>query len=480
MNFYDYGFMFVFLPAVVAGARLTRSFGQVFQFVFLICASAIFYASWNTASPLLLAGSIIFNYALGRTLQRRPNNAALGLGVAVNLALLFYYKYFNFFIDSLGSFLDLPSFAQVALPLGISFFTFQQIAYLVDSNRREVGPHTFASYSLFISLFPHLIAGPIVLHSDVLKQLHRSDALKIDQQGLALGIAMFIVGLGKKIIVADAFAGYATPLFAKAAAGPLGVVEGWQAALAYTFQIYYDFSGYSDMAVGLGLCLGVRLPFNFDSPYKSRSLVEFWRRWHISLSRFLRYYLYIPLGGNKTGRYRTLLNIFIVMVLGGLWHGASWTFVAWGALHGAVLLINKSWPSLWPGGARYLSAAPALGWLSTFVVVVFAWVLFRSPDIATAWRIWQAMLGVAAAPGGSVAWPLWAMVIVATAACTVLPNSQQLVLLDQGTAATLPWWQRLAWRPGIPWGVGLGCVLAAAVIWTWQATSVPEFIYFNF
>lgn len=478
MNFYDYSFMFLFLPVVVVGARLIRSLGQLPQYVFLLAASAYFYASWGTASPLLLAGSVLFNYALGQVLNRRPSNLMLGIGVGANLGLLCYYKYFGFFVENLSGIFQLPPFAQVVLPLGISFFTFQQIAYLVDSNRREVGPHSFASYALFITLFPHLIAGPIVLQSDVLKQLHRRDALEIEARGLALGLAMFIVGLGKKIIVADTFAAYATPLFDKAGASPLGVIEAWQAAMAYTFQIYYDFSGYSDMAVGLGLCLGVRLPFNFDSPYKSRSLVEFWHRWHISLSRFLRYYLYIPLGGNRAGEFRTLLNVFVVMVLGGLWHGASWTFVAWGALHGLVLLVNRAWQDLWPG--RTWSLPPALCWLMTFVVVVFAWVLFRSPDIATAWRIWQAMVGLEAAAGGAVSWLFWAMVAGAIAACTLLPNSQQLVLADGGTPAASLWWRKLAWRPGLPWGLGLGCVLGAVVILTWQATSVPEFIYFNF
>lgn len=480
MNFYDYSFIFLFLPVVVAGACLIRRIGQVPQYLFLLAASAYFYASWETASPLLLVGSVTFNYALGQVLNRWPSKPLLGFGVGTNLCLLCYYKYFGFFVDNLKHVFDLPPFAQVVLPLGISFFTFQQIAYLVDSNRREVGPHTFASYSLFVSLFPHLIAGPIVLQSDVLKQLHRSDALRIDGPALASGLAMFIVGLSKKIIVADAFAAYATPLFDKAATTPLSVMEAWQAAMAYTFQIYYDFSGYSDMAVGLGLCLGVRLPFNFESPYKSRSLVEFWHRWHISLSRFLRYYLYIPLGGNRVGKPRMLLNVFVVMVLGGLWHGASWTFVAWGALHGLILLINRSWGDHWTNRLPHYALPPTLSWLMTFAVVMFAWVLFRSPDIGTAWRIWQAMLGLEAAVGGGVSWQFWTMAMVAIAACVALPNSQQLILHTDGAPAPPPWWRKLAWKPSIPWGLVLGFALGAVVVLTWQATSVPEFIYFNF
>lgn len=496
MNFYDYSFIFLFLPLVVLGAWGVRYVGQAMQYVFLIAASLVFYATWDTAAPALLIGSVLANYMLGAHLQRRPNRLLVSLAVAGNLALLGYFKYLGFFVENIAQLIDLPSIARVALPLGISFFTFQQISYLVDSHRQQTGRHSFLSYVLFIVLFPHLIAGPIVLQSDVLRQLNQSFALRIDARGIALGLAMFIIGLGKKILIADSFADYVSPSFARAAAGPIDLLEGWQAALAYTFQIYFDFSGYSDMAVGLALCLGVRLPFNFNSPYKSSSIADFWRRWHMSLSRFLRHYLYFPLGGNRHGLASTSRNLMIVMVLGGIWHGASWTFVFWGALHGLFLLLNRFWNMLVPatGSPSPLRASlpwparsrAALSWLLTFTAVVFAWVLFRSPDLATAFRIWQGMLGFGGAPTPAIAPSgidirFWIMSILAIAACLALPNSQELVLgQGDGDARRGAWWRPLVWQPARAWALVLGLVLVAVLVCNWQIGKAPEFIYFNF
>jgi alginate O-acetyltransferase complex protein AlgI len=497
MNFYDYSFIFVFLPLVVLGAwGLRQFFGQVVQYVFLIAASLIFYSSWNTAAPLLLVGSVLANYVVGSWLSREPAQGRasaharllVSLAVAANLGVLGYCKYLGFFVENVGRLIELPSVAQVVLPLGISFFTFQQISYLVDSWRRQTGQHTFLSYVLFIVLFPHLIAGPIVLQSDVLRQLNQRFALRIDSGRIALGLAMFVIGLGKKILVADSFADYVSLPFAKAASGAVTLLEGWQAALAYTFQIYFDFSGYSDMAVGLALCLGVRLPFNFNSPYKSRSIADFWRRWHMSLSRFLRYYLYYPLGGNRHGLASTARNLMIVMVLGGVWHGASWTFVFWGALHGVFLLINRLWSSLLPSGNSAPSAwASSLSWLVTFTAVVFAWVLFRSPDLATAFRIWQGMLGLGSGGGLEIAPEFWLMTLAAIAICVVLPNSQQIVLNQSDVAGDAPddgtaraWWRPFAWQASRAWALALGLVLLAVVAVNWQVGKAPEFIYFNF
>jgi alginate O-acetyltransferase complex protein AlgI len=467
MNFFDYSFIFLFLPIVVAGARLTRFLGQSFQYIFLICASITFYATWNTAAPFLLFGSVVFNYGLGRLLFRHPQRAVLCAGVAINLGLLGYYKYSGFFLDNVRQFMELPGVAQVVLPLGISFFTFQQISYLVDSYRRETGPHTGPSYVLFITLFPHLIAGPIVLQSDVLRQLNHPSALRISKQYIATGFAMFILGLGKKIVVADSFAAFASPLFAKAGSEALSLSESWQAALAYTFQIYF------------ALCLGVRLPFNFNSPYKSQSITDFWRRWHMSLSRFLRHYLYVPLGGNRRGTPRTLVNIMVVMMLGGMWHGANWTFLAWGALHGFFLLVNRVWRQMPDCRARAYRGSNVVGWLATFAAVVFAWVLFRAPDIQTAVRIWQAMVGLQAGMEQPLSATFWLMAIAAAMACITLPNSQQLVLHIDDRASS-SWRGYLSWRPNAAWGLTLGMLLALVIVWTWHISSVPEFIYFNF
>lgn len=506
MNFYDYSFIFIFLPLVVFGAWGLRRVGQAIQYVFLITASLIFYASWDTAAPFLLVGSVLGNYGLGLLLRCKPDQLLVSLAVAANLGVLGYCKYLGFFVGNVGLLIPVPSVAQVVLPLGISFFTFQQISYLVDSYGRQTGPHSFLSYVLFIVLFPHLIAGPIVLQSDVLRQLNQRFALRIDGGRIAIGLAMFVIGLGKKILIADSFAEYVAPPFAKAALGSVNLLEGWQAALAYTFQIYFDFSGYSDMAVGLALCLGVRLPFNFNSPYKSRSIAEFWRRWHMSLSRFLRYYLYYPLGGNRHGLVRTSRNLMIVMVLGGVWHGASWTFVFWGALHGAFLLLNRFWSSLVPNvGARRVGATNVgtsasawpvltslLSWTVTFTAVVFAWVVFRSPDLATAFRIWQGMLGFGGAIRPEIVADFWLMTLASIVVCVALPNSQQIILrqtdvaretVDEeavGYTAAGVWWRSFVWQPYRAWALALGLVLVAVLVWNWQIGKAPEFIYFNF
>ncbi len=481
MNFYDYSFIFLFLPLVVLGAWGMRRLGQALQYVFLIAASLIFYASWDTAAPTLLIGSVLANYALGTLLQRRPSRLLVSLAVAGNLGLLGYFKYLGFFVENIGQLIDLPAIARVVLPLGISFFTFQQISYLVDSHRQQTGQHSFLSYVLFIVLFPHLIAGPIVLQSDVLRQLNGPLALRIDGKGIALGLAMFIIGLGKKILIADTFADYVSPSFARAAAGPVDVLESWQAALAYTFQLYFDFSGYSDMAVGLALCLGVRLPFNFNSPYKSLDIADFWRRWHMSLSRFLRYYLYFPLGGNRHGLVGTVRNLMVVMVLGGIWHGASWTFVFWGGLHGLFLLVHRLWSSLVPCTGAPSAVRASLSWGVTFTAVVFAWVLFRSPDLATALRIWEGMLGLGGAPRLEFSVEFWLLALAAIVACLALPNSQDIVL-GQGAddGARKAWWAPFVWQPNRAWAVVLGLVLVAVLICNWQVGKAPEFIYFNF
>lgn len=477
MNFYDFDFIFIYLPIVVVGAWALRCIGQALQFVYLIAASLVFYGSWNSAIPALLVASVLSNYGAGLVLRSNPSRLLLTVAVSANMSVLGYCKYLGFFVENISRLIPMPSVVQLVLPLGISFFTFQQISYLVDSHRRQTGPHTFLSYILFIVLFPHLIAGPIVLQSDVLRQLNRKRALQIDGAGIAIGLAMFIIGLGKKILIADTFAAYVSRPFAKAAIGGVTFIDAWQGALAYTFQIYFDFSGYSDMAVGLALCLGVRLPFNFNSPYKSLSIGEFWRRWHISLSRFLRYYLYFPLGGNRHGLARTVGNLMIVMVLGGAWHGANWTFVVWGALHGAFLLLSRLWSSVVPSGGANSAVRSFLSWTVTFTVVVFAWVVFRSSDLSSASRIWQGMVGWGAETNGEFAPEFWLITALAIFSCLSFPNSQQIVLQEDPTSI---WWRPLLWQPTTTWALVLGMILVAVLICNWQIGSAPEFIYFNF
>jgi len=349
-------FIFWFLPATLAGFFLLGYLGQYnLAAIFMTLASLFFYAWWNPPYVLLILISIGVNYALGSALGagEQDNNIArrkllLAVGIAINIFLLGYYKYANFFADSVNAALSTDwNFGNIVLPLGISFFTFQQIGYLVDAYRGETKGYTIINYGLFVSFFPQLIAGPIVHHKDVMEQFGDKKIYRISWENIAIGLTIFIIGLSKKILIADTVAQYATPVFnAVAEGGSISFYEAWAGALFYTFQLYFDFSGYSDMAIGIARLFGIRLPINFDSPYKAASITDFWRRWHITLSNFLRDYLYIHLGGSRKGELRRNANLIITMLLGGLWHGAGLTFIIWGGLHGLYLAINHQWRSL--------------------------------------------------------------------------------------------------------------------------------------
>lgn len=406
MLFNSIEFIFVFLPLTIAlffiGYRLWHREGALWV---IVIASLAFYGWWEiTILPLLIC-SILGNFGLATVMlnKRRDKGALAGwtsLGIAGNLLVLGWFKYAGFLTLNLNAILsDSVPAINVLLPIGISFYTFQQIAFLVDVGRGEVDRDElkFSSYAAFVCFFPQLIAGPIVHHKEVMGQYSSSKFGRISAHNVGLGSAIFAVGLFKKMILADWSGGYATPAFDAAAAGTiLSPVEAWVGALSYTLQLYFDFSGYSDMAIGLAFIFGVRLPINFSSPYKTTSIIEFWRCWHITLSRFLKNYLYIPLGGNKHGPQRRYTNLFIVMILGGLWHGAGWTFIAWGALHGIFLIINHAWRHLKEHSVRRPPTRLGLfgSWCMTFTAVVFAWVVFRSQDFTTAWSIWQSMLGL--------------------------------------------------------------------------------------
>ncbi len=318
--------------------------------------------------------------------------------IAVNLIFLIYFKYANFFVDNLNQLTGSAwTFAQVVLPLGISFFTFTQIAFLVDTYQGKVKEFNFVHYALFVTYFPHLIAGPVLHHAEMMPQFARRAVCRINWDNVAVGLSIFVLGLAKKVLLADSVADFSTPVFeAVKAGGEPMLIEAWVGALAYTLQLYFDFSAYSDMAIGLSLMFNVRLPLNFNSPYKATSIIEFWRCWHMTLSRFLRDYLYIPLGGSRLGAPRRYANLVITMLLGGLWHGAGWTFVIWGALHGFYLLVNHAWRGLkarmgWSDGGRL--AALGAGAL-TFLAVVAGWVFFRADSFSTAVTMLQGMAGM--------------------------------------------------------------------------------------
>ena len=334
-------YLYIFLPVAVAGFVLIgKLYERRMQILWLTAMSFLFYGWWNPSYLGLLIVSILWNFSISSLLQTRKIRSILFMGIALNIGLLTYFKYMNFFVDSLHHALGMSlQFQSIALPLGISFFTFQQIAFLTDTYRGEDTKTTWSDYCFFISFFPQLIAGPIVRHSEFFPQIASSKFGKVQSSFMALGISMIVVGLLKKEVLADTFGLMADPAFTIATTGGIPTFgKAWMATLAYPFQLYFDFSGYTDMALGSAYLFGIQLPQNFTSPYRSKNIREFWQRWHRTLSNFLRDYLYIPLGGNRKGAARQGINIMITMVLGGLWHGAAWGFVVWGGLHGMLII----------------------------------------------------------------------------------------------------------------------------------------------
>lgn len=394
MIFNSYEFIFIFLPItffiyfwllqkrLIIGAK-----------GFLVFASLFFYSWWNVFYLPLILSSMLFNYVIGNSLNKSKDKeksfsrkSILIFSIAANLLLLGYYKYTDFFIENFNLAFDrnMPML-HLALPLAISFFTFQQIAYLVDSYRRETREYDFLNYALFVTFFPQLIAGPIVHHKEVMPQFASKWNFIKNYKNIALGLFIFSIGLFKKVVIADNFAVWATHGFDTATT--LTFFEAWATSLSYTFQLYFDFSGYTDMAIGAALLFNIKLPINFNSPYKALDIQDFWRRWHITLSRFLRDYVYIPSGGSRKGSTRTYSNLLLTFILGGFWHGAGWTFVFWGFLHGAALAIHRLWSNL---GFKMWTW---LAWLITFDFVNIAWIFFRAKEWEDAIKVLKGMFG---------------------------------------------------------------------------------------
>ncbi|HTO02635.1 MAG TPA: MBOAT family O-acyltransferase [Opitutus sp.] len=394
MLFQTLTFLWEFLlPVLVLFYAAARLGGTRWALAMLVIASLVFYGWTHPAHLAVLLSSMTVNYLIAdRIIALRPRKAGFWFlvgGVCFNVSLLAWFKYAAFFSDVLNSVIGWEWGLQaVLLPLGISFITFQKIAYLVDAWRGQFSSQRWSDYALFVTFFPQLIAGPIVHQPEFLPQIQQGEFARWRSDRIAAGAAIFVLGMGKKLLLADAFGRHADQAFDHfAQVATVSAVEAWLGVLAYTFQIYFDFSAYSDMAIGLGLLFGVTSPENFAAPYRATSLIEFWRRWHITLSRFLRDYLYLPLGGNAGGRPRQVVNLSITMLIGGLWHGPAWTFVAWGAAHGTALSANHLWRrSGWrcPGG---------LGWIATFLFVSLAWVLFRAQDFAAATSGFRALSG---------------------------------------------------------------------------------------
>ncbi|MDB5932486.1 MAG: alginate o-acetyltransferase AlgI [Polaromonas sp.] len=521
-----------FLPIVLMGFFLLAGSGrQRLAGLWLTIASLVFYGWWNPGYVPLLVGSMVFNFLLGGYLHRHSSRSVLVFGIAANLALLGYYKYTGFLVHTLGQAVGLDwSMNEIVLPLAISFFTFQQIAYLSDAHDGAVVEHDFLNYSLFITFFPHLIAGPITHHREMLDQFREPANFRLRLDNLAVGTTLFLLGLFKKVILADPMGENASPVFAAAASGAAPTMqEAWVGALSYTLQIYFDFSGYTDMAIGLGLLFGISLPANFDSPYKARNVIEFWSRWHMTLTRFLTAYIYNPVvlritrarmaAGKPQPRrgkmtagaffslvaYPTLLTMFI----SGVWHGAGWQFVVFGLLHGFYLVVAHGWRAFKARQGWALDSDVA--WhraasvLLTFLCVVVAMVFFRAADVPAALSMLSSMAGLngnetkadpfaAQLPAelswlqhlGQIARSDFTLIGALLLLVWTLPNTQQWLRHYRTALNWRPrehWLEKhrsfMAWRPAPATGVAVGVVSFFALARAFSAAPT-EFLYFQF
>jgi alginate O-acetyltransferase complex protein AlgI len=540
MLFNSYTFLFGFLPVVLIGFFVLGANRREWALLWLTAVSLFFYAWWRPINVLLIAPSILINYGLARGLERttpsRPAyaRAILVAGIVFNLCFLGYFKYLNFFEGALNDAFGAGFvLTQLILPLGISFITFQKIAFLVDVHGGRVSRFSLADYGLFVLFFPQLIAGPIVHYREMMPQF-RAAPCRFEAENVAVAISLFFFGLAKKLILADPLSALVAPLYRQAAAGvPQSMLEAWIAALGFTLQIYFDFSGYSDMALGLARFFGIKLPVNFNSPLKATSIIDFWLRWHVSLTRFLTAYIYNPLtltltrqrmargkpvfGGRNTslGAFLLLLAMptLLTMLVSGIWHGAGYTYILWGLLHGLFLCINHAWrqirPRLWVDTKKYNRRMAPIAFALTFLSVVAAMVLFRAPSAAAALLLWKGMVGAyglalpqavfsrlgtaagwLAGIGVQPAWTSGALLMSATirigvllAIALAMPNTLQILaafepaLGVKPARAPSPLERWLRWAPNSGWAVGLACVALAGIL---SLGELSEFLYWQF
>lgn len=491
MLFSSYTFLLVFLPIVLAVFYTLRARKKYSLSVsFLLAASFVFYGYWSLPHLSVLIGSIAANYALGRFVAGpttdRWRRAGVIIGIIGNLSLIFVFKYLDFAGSNLAQLFSTNwTLLNILLPIGISFFTFQQIAYLVDCYTRRDSEKRLRDYALFVSFFPQLIAGPIVHHTMTRPQFAALSQGPLDLNRLPFGILIFAMGLFKKTMIADPIARAIDPLYVAAASGePLSALVAWTAMVGYTLQIYFDFSGYCDMAIGLGLMLGIRLPINFNSPYKARSIIEFWRRWHITLSNFLRDYVYIPLGGNGQNRsnptqFFRLRNIFLTMLIGGLWHGAAWTFVIWGALHGAAITANhaaRQWIPRLNATNGFATLAVKRVCLLGFVMI--AWVFFRAESVPAALNI-LGSLGTPSSGEATIDAALLILLGMAAAIALWAPNSLDIAGYSDDLQKPFPRPEthRRLLQPTALSATAAAVMLTCGIFAAWQPAV---FIYFNF
>ncbi|MEG0425863.1 MAG: MBOAT family O-acyltransferase [Cetobacterium sp.] len=391
MLFNSYIFLFLFLPLTLTGYFATNKYLSFnLSKLFLVFMSLYFYGYFNPKYLIIIVCSIIINFLIGNNLSfaKKFNKNFLFISALIfNIGILGYFKYYDFFLSNINYIFKTNfSLLNLILPLGISFFTFQQLSFIVDSYNKKVVKYDFLSYCLFVTFFPQLIAGPIVLPDEMLPQFENKHNKSINFTNLNKGLYIFSIGLGKKILIADSIAPFADNGFDKLSS--LTFFEGWITSLSYTMQLYFDFSGYCDMAIGIALMFNIILPLNFNSPYKSTNIQEFWKRWHITLGRFLTTYLYIPLGGNRVSNFKTLKNLLLVFLVSGIWHGAGWNFILWGALHGISIIVHRIWKSF------NKSLPKLLGWLITFNIINIFWIFFRAKSLNDAFKVLTAMFNV--------------------------------------------------------------------------------------
>jgi len=462
-------FLYLFFPVVLAAYLLLGRFSKTSWPIIhlLILASFVFYGYQNPYNIALLSFSIIVNFFIAQTIELKQvySKLAFVLGVVFNLGLLFYFKYTNFMLDNI-SFLTDQSFTHfnIVLPLAISFYTFQQIAFLVDTYTCKTDSIHFRDYVLFVTFFPQLIIGPIVHHSEMMPQFKRPSFGKVNWNNFITGAFFLFSGIAKKLFIADPMGTYVDKIYNAAGAGePILFTAAWISTLAFTIQIYFDFSGYTDMAIGLAKIFGIDLPINFNSPYKAPSVAEFWHRWHMTLSRWLRDYLYIPLGGNERGLRRNIINVFIVFFLGGLWHGAAWTFIIWGLLHSVGVSLSHAFKHF------RITPPKILGIAVTFVFVAVLWVLFRAQTITIALSIYSALFSLPtqwAMPEDNAPFVIMAMALLII---FCLPNTHTAVPVTKILFTKLP-------------KAAQFCIIL--VVWlslaAFNLDSSAEFIYFDF
>jgi D-alanyl-lipoteichoic acid acyltransferase DltB (MBOAT superfamily) len=485
-------FLFIFLPLTIMVYYFfyTKGLDRSARVV-LILSSIIFYALWSINTLWILAGLILVNFIIAKEIakvieeKRSLARNILISGVFINLVALGYFKYFHFIAENVSAVFKTEfSHQRIVMPLGISYITFQFIAYLVDVYKKQKPDTRFSNFTIFISFFPKIIAGPILRYSDLNWQLKKLGRSKINWTLLRIGVVLFIIGLAKKVLLADSLEPYVATIFSDAESGQkLNWIIGWAGTLAFTLQIYFDFSGYSDMAVGLGLLFGLRLPENFDSPYKALSITEFWRRWHMTLSSFLKDYIYIPLGGNKRGEIRRHFNVFVTMLVCGIWHGAGWNFIIWGGIHGIFIIVNNIWKQF---RGNFPKANPTFRYISallTFFCVTVAWVFFRASTLQGAMYLLKSMFSIQ--PLGweqftssySLGLPL--LIGMGLSIVWLLPNSLQISKYSFDITEKrlsrqnelVPW---LSVEPSFRWALVFGFLLALIIARLPQATN---FIY---